>query len=111
MDLGSVNTSDTPTNDRIAKRGLSRRVTDDTIIPFGQYKGRKMGQVPHEYLWWLWENGKKDEDSCLAYYIYKRLKIKPKPSPHPVQYFAVLEHEPLHPDWEDVFPPKPPPET
>lgn len=31
---------------------------DDSPIPFGKYKGEKMGNVPAEYLMWLYDNNK-----------------------------------------------------
>lgn len=30
---------------------------DDSLMPFGQYKGRKMGDVPAAYLLYLWDDG------------------------------------------------------
>lgn len=34
---------------------------DDSIMPWGKFKGTKMGNVPAEYLLWLYENDKCDE--------------------------------------------------
>lgn len=31
---------------------------DDSLMPYGQYKGRKMIDVPASYLIWLYDNGK-----------------------------------------------------
>ena len=31
---------------------------DNSIMPFGKYKGEKMANVPSEYLIWLYENSK-----------------------------------------------------
>jgi uncharacterized protein (DUF3820 family) len=33
-------------------------MTDESIMPFGKYKGEKLANVPDEYLLWLYENGK-----------------------------------------------------
>ena len=33
------------------------KMTDDSIITFGKYKGQKLANVPPEYLLWLYENG------------------------------------------------------
>lgn len=33
-------------------------MTDESIILFGKYKGEKLGNVPDEYLLWLYENNK-----------------------------------------------------
>jgi len=30
--------------------------TDESLMPFGKYKGEKMANVPPEYLLWLYEN-------------------------------------------------------
>lgn len=34
---------------------------DDSIMPWGKFKGTKMGNIPAEYLLWLYENDKCDE--------------------------------------------------
>jgi uncharacterized protein (DUF3820 family) len=31
---------------------------DDSMMPFGQYRGRQMADVPAEYLFWLYDTGK-----------------------------------------------------
>lgn len=105
LDLGSINTSATPTNDRIERQAKAKTFTDDTRCTFGKHKGQPLRDVPDGYLRWLWENGKSSEEGPLTDYIAKRLRIKPKTfkDPMPRQYFAVLEHEPLHPDWEAIF--------
>lgn len=33
-------------------------LTDDSLMPFGMYKGDKMANVPPHYLLWLYENNK-----------------------------------------------------
>ena len=33
-------------------------MTDESIMPFGKYKGEKLANVPAEYLLWLYENNK-----------------------------------------------------
>lgn len=33
-------------------------LTDDSIMPYGQYKGDKMINVPANYLIWLYDNNK-----------------------------------------------------
>jgi len=32
-------------------------MTDESIMPIGKHKGRKLANVPSEYLLWLYENG------------------------------------------------------
>lgn len=31
---------------------------DDSPMPFGKYKGEKMGNIPAKYLMWLYDNNK-----------------------------------------------------
>jgi uncharacterized protein (DUF3820 family) len=33
-------------------------MTDESLMPFGKYKGEKMAYVPSDYLLWLWNNGR-----------------------------------------------------
>lgn len=33
-------------------------VTDETIMPWGAHKGKKMANVPDYYLKWIYENNK-----------------------------------------------------
>ena len=32
-------------------------MTDESIMPFGKYKGEQLQDVPETYLIWLYENG------------------------------------------------------
>lgn len=32
---------------------MSKVLTDDSLMPFGKYKGQKMANVPADYLMWL----------------------------------------------------------
>ena len=34
----------------------TNKMTDDSIITFGKYKGQKLANIPPEYLLWLYEN-------------------------------------------------------
>ena len=34
------------------------KMTDNSLMPFGKYKGEKMANVPFDYLLWLYDNGK-----------------------------------------------------
>lgn len=36
-------------------------LTDDSLMPYGKYKGTKMANVPASYLMWLYDNDKCDE--------------------------------------------------
>lgn len=33
-------------------------MNDNSIMPFGKYKGEKLANVPADYLIWLYDNGK-----------------------------------------------------
>ena len=33
-------------------------MNDNSVMPFGKYKGEKMANVPADYLLWMYENGK-----------------------------------------------------
>ncbi len=49
------------------------KMTDDSIITFGKYKGQKLANVPPEYLLWLYENG--NIYSELKAYIADNLEV------------------------------------
>ncbi len=34
------------------------KLSDDSLMPFGKYKGTKMANVPASYLRWLYDNNK-----------------------------------------------------
>lgn len=42
----------------ITKIQNAKKMKDDSIIPFGKYKGEKLSNVPPDYLIWLYENQK-----------------------------------------------------
>lgn len=55
------------------------KLTDESIMPFGKYRGKKLIDVPDAYLLWLWDNGVNQLD--LKAYIEDnlaalRLKIR-----------------------------------
>jgi len=33
-------------------------LNDNSLMPYGKYKGEKMANVPANYLLWLWDNDK-----------------------------------------------------
>lgn len=48
-------------------------MTDESMMPFGKYKGRQLADVPAEYLYWLYDNNK-----CygqLKWYIFDNLEV------------------------------------
>jgi len=48
-----------------------QRLTDESTMPYGKFKGRPMEKVPAWYLHWLWVNGKRgtENDDPVADYI------------------------------------------
>lgn len=48
-------------------------LNDDSIMPWGKYKGTKLGNVPAEYLMWLYENDKCDK--AVKEYIEDNLDV------------------------------------
>lgn len=48
-------------------------LNDDSLMPFGKYKGTKMGNVPAEYLMWLYDNNKCDK--AVREYIEDNLDV------------------------------------
>jgi hypothetical protein len=49
-------------------------LNDLSPMPFGKYKGRPMQDVPADYLFWLWTNGKEGDKVCpVAGYIRENL--------------------------------------
>jgi hypothetical protein len=45
-------------------------MNDETLMPFGKYRGAKMADVPASYLLWLWDNGVwREKDRDLHKYI------------------------------------------
>lgn len=37
---------------------MSYHLTDESEMPFGIHKGKKLANVPASYLLWLWDNNK-----------------------------------------------------
>lgn len=59
---------------RPRRRPMKRPVVKDTDpMPFGQYKGKPMQDVPARYLHYLWTNGLKEKDDPVSSYIRERL--------------------------------------
>lgn len=51
---------------------MSRELQDTDRMPYGQYAGKPMQDVPASYFHWLWEHGKKDDKfDSVACYIRK----------------------------------------
>ena len=48
-------------------------MTDNSIMPFGKFKGEKMANVPSEYLLWLFENNKCTPE--VAKYIADNIEV------------------------------------
>ena len=48
-------------------------MTDESLMPFGKYKGEKMANVPADYLLWLYQNSNVFGD--LKAYIKDNLDV------------------------------------
>lgn len=49
---------------------------DNSIMPFGKYKGQKLANVPADYLIWLKENNKRNVgNSEVMDYIQENIEI------------------------------------
>jgi uncharacterized protein (DUF3820 family) len=48
-------------------------MTDNSLMPFGKYKGEKMANVPSDYLLWIFENNKCTQE--VAKYIAENLDV------------------------------------
>lgn len=40
---------------------------DNSLIPFGMYKGKKLANVPSRYLMWLYDQFKKEKKELTSY--------------------------------------------
>lgn len=47
--------------------------TDETLMPWGIYKGNKMANIPADYLIWLYDNNKCDK--YVRSYIEENLDV------------------------------------
>lgn len=45
------------------------KLTDQSPMPFGKYRGEPLEKVPARYLLWLWEEGKWNEPGGIHDYI------------------------------------------
>ncbi len=48
-------------------------MTDNSLMPFGKYRGEKMANVPADYLLWIFENNKCTPE--VAKYIAENLSV------------------------------------
>lgn len=48
-------------------------MTDNSLMPFGKYRGEKMANVPADYLIWIFENNKCTP--AVAKYIAENLSV------------------------------------
>jgi uncharacterized protein (DUF3820 family) len=49
------------------------KLNDDSLMPFGKYKGEKMANVPAAYLIWLLDNNKCNEP--VKFYIQENIEV------------------------------------
>ena len=51
-----------------------KHLEDTDAMPFGKHKGVPMQDVPASYIFWLWNNGlKNDKQSSVADYVRRNL--------------------------------------
>lgn len=49
--------------------------TDDSLMPFGKHKGKRLGDVPADYLLFMWDKGVHEERGrSLHEYIKKNFR-------------------------------------
>jgi uncharacterized protein (DUF3820 family) len=48
---------------------MNTELTDDSLMPLGQHKGKRMQEVPAEYLIWYRENAKNPNKQVMEYII------------------------------------------
>lgn len=48
-------------------------LNDDSIMPFGMHKGKKMEDIPATYFIWLWSEGKAAKNTDVGNYIVRNL--------------------------------------
>lgn len=52
------------------------KLTDESEMPFGKYKGERMRDVPPDYLHWLWVNGLREKtDFGVGEYIKDNINV------------------------------------
>lgn len=52
---------------------MEEKLTDESIMPSGQYKGKRMIDVPGKYFWWLYDNNKCTKQ--VKEYIEENLQV------------------------------------
>lgn len=56
---------------------MEDKFTDDTLMPFGKHEGKRLGDVPKDYLIWLYnENGLRPK---LKEYVKTSFNLEEKP--------------------------------
>lgn len=50
-------------------------LTDESLMPFGKYKGIPMKKVPAEYLFWYWGKAENDMRCPVANYIRRNVRV------------------------------------
>lgn len=48
-------------------------LSDDSLMPYGKYRGERLSNVPDSYLLWLYENDKCD--IAVKWYIERNLDV------------------------------------
>lgn len=68
-----------PMNDEEVPADPAYEFTENDVMYFGKYKGKKLGDIPETYFVWLWKNGLSSKMTCnrdgkLARYINNIVK-------------------------------------
>ncbi len=63
-----------------ATKKRSPAYDDDSFMPFGKYKGERLGSVPAEYFHWLWSH-RPISNVQLENYIYNNIEALRKEHP------------------------------
>ena len=50
-------------------------MTDASLMPYGIHKGKRMQDVPADYLHYLWTHGKSETNDEVAEYIRSNLDV------------------------------------
>lgn len=55
---------------------MNDQLNDLSAMPFGKYRGKPMQDVPADYLFWLWTNGKEHDKTCpVSDYIRRNIEV------------------------------------
>ena len=53
-----------------------KKITDNSLMPYGKYKGKKMANIPASYLLWMYRNDKLFK--ALEVYVEENMDVLEK---------------------------------